>query len=266
MQLSTVRRSLRRRAAVLAAASAAAVLALAAPASAHVSVQPGQAEQGGYAGVTFRVPNERDDAGTTKLEVNLPENAPLTSVRTRPLAGWTATVEKRPLATPITSHGKQITEAVAKITWTANAGVRIAPGQYEDFEVSMGQLPTDKDKLVFKALQTYESGEVVRWIDEPAADGKEPANPAPVLKLVAKGAAAPAPAPSAAGTAGAAGAAGDQNLTAVASSSKSSDSTARTLGVAGLVVGALGLAVGAFGIVRGSRAARPAASAPQDAH
>lgn len=242
MQLTTVRR----RAAVVAAAATAALLALAAPASAHVTVQPGQAEQGGYAGVTFRVPNENDTAGTTKLEINLPEDKPLTSVRTRPLAGWTAVIEKRPLATPITSHGKQITEAVAKVTWTADPGVRINPGQYEDFEVSMGQLPTDTDKLVFKALQTYDNGDVARWIDVPGADGKEPAKPAPTLKLVPKGgSAAPAPTPPTAAP----------GLTAAASASSddASDSTARTLGIAGLVVGVLGVAVGAFGIVRGSR-------------
>lgn len=246
--------SIRRRAAVLAAVSTAAVLALAAPASAHVTVQPGQAEQGGYAGVKFRVPNENDTAGTTKLEINLPEDKPLTSVRTRPLAGWAATIEKKPLATPITSHGKQITEAVAKVTWTADAGVRINPGQYEDFEVSMGQLPTDTDKLVFKALQTYDNGDVVRWIDVPGPDGKEPEKPAPTLKLVPKAGASASPAADQAG-AKSGTAAADQKLTAAASSSddKSSDSTARALGVAGLVVGALGVAVGVFGITRGSR-------------
>lgn len=251
MQQTTVRR----RAAVIAAVSTAAVLALAAPASAHVSVQPGQAEQGGYAGVTFRVPNEDDAAGTTKLEINLPEDKPLTSVRTRPLAGWTATVEKRTLPTPITSHGKQITEAVSKVTWTADAGVRINPGQYEDFEVSMGQLPTDTDQLVFKALQTYDNGNVVRWIDVPAADGKEPEKPAPTLKLVPKGGTAPAANPSAAADRDAkAGADAAGNLTATAASDgDGSDSTARALGVAGLVVGVLGVAVGAFGLVRGSR-------------
>ncbi len=247
------RGGIRRRAAVLAAASTAAVLALAAPASAHVTVQPGEAEQGGYAGVKFRVPNENDSAGTTKLEINLPEDKPLTSVRTRPLAGWTAVIEKRPLATPITSHGKQITEAVAKVTWTANPGVRINPGEYEDFEVSMGQLPTDTDTLVFKALQTYDNGDVVRWIDLPNPDGSEPEKPAPTLKLVpADGEAAPAATPS--GTAGSSGSSGGADgVTVSASSEDTSDSTARGLGIAGLVVGVLGLAAGAFGIVRGSR-------------
>jgi uncharacterized protein YcnI len=197
------------------------------------------------------VPDENDNAGTTKLEVTLPDDKPITSARTRPLAGWTATIDKRPLATPITSHGKQITEAVAKITWTANPGTRINPGQYEDFEVSMGPLPSDADLLVFKTVQTYDNGDVVRWIDLPGPDGKEPDKPAPTLKLVPKGT----------GTAGTSGTVGsptaapraDDMSFSAAKSASSSDSTARGLGIAGLVVGVLGLGVGVFGYLRGAR-------------
>ncbi|WP_344345550.1 YcnI family protein, partial [Kitasatospora putterlickiae] len=172
-----------RRTAAVALTAAAAVLALAGPASAHVSVNPGSAEQGGYTAVDFRVPNENDTAGTVKLEVNLPLDHPLASVRTQPLPGWTATVEKSKLDKPIKVHGNDVNEAVSKITWTADAGVKIAPGQFQEFRVSLGPLPTDADSLVFKALQSYENGDIVRWIDE-AKDGQpEPAKPAPVLKL-----------------------------------------------------------------------------------
>jgi hypothetical protein len=38
------------------------------------------------------------------------------------------------------------------------------------------------DQIIFKALQTYSDGDIVRWIDEPAP-GVEPDHPAPVLKL-----------------------------------------------------------------------------------
>src|SRR5689334_9019809 len=57
---------------VLAAGVAAAVLVVAGPAAAHVTVNPSNATQGGFAKLTFRVPNEKDDATTTTLEVNLP--------------------------------------------------------------------------------------------------------------------------------------------------------------------------------------------------
>jgi uncharacterized protein YcnI len=254
----TMQRSIMSRSLAVGALGLAGLLAAAAPAAAHVSVQPGQAEQGGYAAVEFRVPNERDDAGTTKVEINLPEDKPLTSVRTRALPGWTSAVEKKQLPQPITSHGKQITEFVAKVTWTANPGTKINPGSYEDFSVSMGTLPTDTDQLVFKALQTYESGEVVRWIDVPAPGAAEPEHPAPVLKLVPKGGASPsavpAPAPSAGVPAATAGQIGLSGATVNTKVSAGKDNTARTIGVVGLIVGALGLAVGAYGITRARHA------------
>ena len=39
--------------------------------------------------------------------------------------------------------------------------------------------------MVFKAVQTYESGEVVRWIEQAAEGADEPEHPAPVLALTA---------------------------------------------------------------------------------
>ncbi|MFK0193891.1 YcnI family protein [Kitasatospora sp. NPDC090308] len=224
--------------------TAGALLASAVPAFAHVTVQPGSVQQGGYSAVAFRVPNESDTASTVKVEVNLPLDHPMASVRTQPVPGWTAVLEKSKLDKPLDSHGQQITEAVSKITWTANEGTKIAPGQYQDFAVSLGALPTDADTLVFKALQTYDNGDVVRWIEE-AKDGQpEPSKPAPALKLTK--------------AAGATAAAADQHSAdstgqqEAASGAKSSDSTARTLGVVGIVVGVVGAALGAAGLRRRS--------------
>ncbi|MGH9036128.1 MAG: DUF1775 domain-containing protein, partial [Acidimicrobiia bacterium] len=63
-------------------------------------------------------------------------------------------------------------------------------------EISGGPLPDDVDQMTFKAVQTYASGEIVRWIEEATAGGEEPDFPAPVLHLVAgedeHGAATPA--------------------------------------------------------------------------
>ncbi|MFE5580525.1 YcnI family protein [Kitasatospora sp. NPDC056531] len=238
-----------RRLAAVALTAAASVVALAGPAFAHVTVNPGSAAQGGYTAVDFRVPNESDTASTVKLEVNLPLDHPLASVRTLPLPGWTANVEKSKLDKPIKVHGSDVTEAVSKITWTADAGTKIAPGQFQEFRVSLGPLPTDAVGMEFKALQTYDNGDVVRWIDESQDGQPEPAHPAPVLKLT-----------KAAGgddhgvtASPAAGAHGDSSDHAAASGdTKSSDSTARTLGVVGIVVGVIGTAVGVLGLRRKS--------------
>ncbi|MFJ1756620.1 YcnI family protein [Kitasatospora sp. NPDC088134] len=223
--------------------AAGALLASAVPAFAHVTVQPGSAQQGGYTAVAFRVPNESDTASTVKIEVNLPMDHPMASVRTQPLPGWTAVLEKSKLDKPLDSHGQQITEAVSKITWTADAGTRIAPGQFQEFRVSLGALPSDTDKLTFKALQTYDNGEVVRWIEDSKDGQPEPAKPAPTLSLTKAGAAAGAPADHHSDDA-----AGKPD----AAAAKSSDSTARTLGVVGIVVGVVGAALGAAGLRRRS--------------
>ncbi|MGX6604558.1 YcnI family copper-binding membrane protein [Micromonosporaceae bacterium Da 78-11] len=189
-----MKRSLMSRAGIVSAAAAGILFALAGPASAHVTVNPNTAAPGAYTKVSFRVPTESDTLSTTKVEVNLPTDTPIASVSLKPLPGWTAATVKSKLATPIKSDGGEITEAVTKITWTADAASAIKPGQFQEFDVSLGPLPT-AGQVVFKALQTYSDGSVVRWIDAPTTDGSEPEHPAPVLKLTAVDASAASAAP-----------------------------------------------------------------------
>ncbi|MFI6702214.1 YcnI family protein [Streptomyces sp. NPDC050509] len=247
------------RLAVVGGVAASALFLLAGPASAHVGVQPqGEAAQGGYAVINFKVPNERDDASTTKVEVNFPADHPLASVMPQPVPGWKATVAKEKLTKPLKMHGNTITEAVSKVTWTS-AGGKIGPGEFQQFPLSVGQLPEDTDQLVFKALQTYDNKEVVRWIEEPKEGEEEPQSPAPVLKLTAAtgdghdgsgsssdhDSASDADADKATAKTGA-----QRNGTTETASADSSDTTARVLGVVGIVVGAAGVA---FGVLAGRR-------------
>ena len=50
----------------------------------------------------------------------------------------------------------------------------IAPGRTQDFKVTCGPLP-QTDRLVFKALQTYADGQIVRWIQTSSPDDERPA-------------------------------------------------------------------------------------------
>lgn len=203
-------------------------LALAAPAAAHVTVAPGEAEQGGYAAFSFRVPNERPDAGTVQIEVTLPAEHPIRSVRTKPMAGWSVSTTKEG-------------ETVRTITWTADPGLRIAPGEYQEFDVSAGPLPEDADRLLLPTTQFYDSGEVVAW-DAPQVEGRpEPEHPAPVLELVAPESIAE----SEDGTA--------VQPAAAAEAASTVDGTARWLGGGGLAIGALGVGVGAGAVLRSRR-------------
>ncbi len=226
-----------------------AVLAVSSPCFAHVSVQPeGEAAKGGYAVVGFKVPNERDNASTTKLEVTFPSDHPLSSVQPQPVEGWDIKITKSRLATPLEVHGKKIDEAVSKVTWTAT-GDGIEPGFFQKFPVSVGTLPEDTDQLVFKALQTYSNKEVVRWIEVPQKGQEEPDNPAPVLELSAAEDGHHASSGDTASDAESAEKASAETAADTASSG-STDTTARVLGVVGIVVGAAGVA---YGVLAGRR-------------
>lgn len=176
-----------RRLGVVAAGVVAGLAVAAGAASAHVTVNPNSATQGGYTKLTFRVPNEKASASTTKVEVVVPTDNPIPSISVKPVPGWTAVIERSKLATPVKDDdGNEVTDAISKITWTASGDAAIKPGQFQEFDISAGPLP-QVDQIVFKALQTYSDGDIVRWIDVPRA-GEEVDHPAPVLKLAAKAA------------------------------------------------------------------------------
>jgi uncharacterized protein len=211
------------------AVAAAVIVVSATAASAHVTVQPSTAEQGGDATLSFVVPNEKDSADTVQLEVQIPTDHPIASVSVQPKAGWTYKVTTTKLPQPVQSDNGQVTDAVSDIVWS---GGSIKPGEFDQFTLSVGPLPTGVDSLEFKALQTYSDGDVVRWIEATPPGGPEPDHPAPTLTLTKAG-------------------------TESAASSSSSDDTARTLGIIGIVVGALGLAFGAGALLVSRRKPKP---------
>ena len=226
-----------RRLALAALIATTAIVAAALPAGAHVTVDPSQAPAGGFTVVTFRVPNEQDGAATTKVEVQLPQDHPFPSVSVRPNGDWKATVTTRPLPEPITDDdGNQITEAVDTVTWE---GGRIGQGPFEEFQLQLGPLPDAPGTLAFPAVQTYDNGDVVRWIDPVVPGQAEPEHPTPSLTLTA------------------ADSASSTGAATASSSSSSSDSTGRTLGIIGIVVGAAGLVVAIVALLASRRRSAP---------
>jgi uncharacterized protein YcnI len=234
-----------RRAGAVTAGALALTIGLAVPALAHVTINPGSAVKGSWTKVAFRVPNERDDASTTKVEVDFPTDHPLPFVSVRPIPGWDVKVTQGKLPKPVVNDdGDTVTESVLKITWS---GGKIDAGEFQEFEVSVGPLPKTIDELDFPATQTYSNGEVVTWADPPKADGSEAEHPVPALKLVAgTDDDAHGAAPSAAPTATVLGDAGH----ASAASGTDLDSTARAIGAVGIAVGLIGTAVGVLGLRR----------------
>lgn len=163
-----------------------AALAIAVPASAHVTAQPPEQPAGGFTVVSIRVPSERPEA-TEKVEVQFPEG--ITSVRTKPVDGWTADVKMEKLDEPIDDgHGGKVTEQVDTVTFS---GGEIKDGEFQEFPLSF-KLPEEGElgnMLFFPAIQTYAGGEEVAWTEKPASedDEAELERPAPMVMLVEGG-------------------------------------------------------------------------------
>ncbi|MGH2590962.1 MAG: YcnI family protein [Actinomycetota bacterium] len=217
----------------------AATLAAPTMANAHVTVQPEEVPAGGFTRLDVRVPNEEDDATTDEVEVKMPDGFAFVSYE--PVAGWQVDVQTEKLKQPIEAEGEELNEQVDTVTWTAtDPKAAIQPGAFRDFGLSVG-LPADApggDVLTFPALQTYDSGEVVRWIGPP--DSEEPAAEVTLT----------APVDEAAEHDG--GETGSEEEEASPSSDED-DGASTGLAVTALVVGGLGLLAGGGSLVRSMR-------------
>jgi uncharacterized protein YcnI len=155
--------------------AAAVTLLVAAPAWAHVTVQPSEAIAESFAKFVMRVPNERDDANTTKLVVQFPAMA---FVSFEDVSGWTRDVQMRKLNKPLKAFGESLKEVVGTVTWS---GGKVEPGEFIEFPFSAA-MPAGEVQLKFPAIQTYDSGEVVKWTGPESAD-----TPASILSTVELG-------------------------------------------------------------------------------
>ncbi len=189
-------------------------------ASAHIQASSDDASRGGYATVTFQVPNESTTgAATTALTIDLPN---VTAVRTENKPGWAAKIDR---------DG----DKVRSVTWTASPDGGIPVDQFDVFRIT-AKLP-DADSVSFPATQTYADGAVVKWDQAALPGGAEPEHPAPALTLTnrptPKSAHHEGPTTSATPTATA--------TPAEPQPRKVVDNTSRILAGAALLVGALGV-------------------------
>lgn len=231
-----------RRAELALAGVATIALGFVAAASAHVTIVPTVNTSGEFSKITVRVPNESDTAATTQVRLNLPSDAPFASVSVQPHPGWTAELTTEQFSEPVEVGDLTLDEAVTSVTWTADQGFQIGPGEFDEFAVSVGPLP-EPGAYLFPTVQTYSDGEVVAWDMEPSEGGDEPERPAPALTVVAASNATDEDGSSHTG------ASGDANPV-----DDSSDGLARGIAIGGVVLGAAGLGIGGAGYLRSRRA------------
>ena len=154
---------MRRRTLVLGAAVLA-LGALAPAARADVGVSPGEAVQGDAVNLTFDVREDQPGAYTKKVELVLPEDAPVAEVDPLSVPDWAPKVSyaqaHQPAPTPGTQpHGHGASGMItASVTWY-RVTEPSSPAASSQLRVSMGPLP-QVDRLAFTVVQTYSDGRV----------------------------------------------------------------------------------------------------------
>jgi methionine-rich copper-binding protein CopC len=143
------------------------------------------------------------------------------------MPGWTATVTEAPLPKPVNVAGATITKAPRTVTWTAQPGTKIAPGEYQNFSFASDALPA-AGEMVLPVDQYYSDGTVVHWTEPTVAGRPEPEHPAPVFNVTAASASE--------ASASATPAADTQASSTSTPATTTSDNTARVLGGIALVL------------------------------
>jgi uncharacterized protein YcnI len=114
-------------------------------------------------------PVERDDAATMTIEIQMPQDVDLTDVVAEEVEGWTITTTTRD------------SDIVDTITWDATGPGLVGEDSVE-LPVAVGPLPA-VESLTLPTVQTYDDGEIVRWIEPAPAGEPEPELPVPTLEI-----------------------------------------------------------------------------------
>lgn len=160
-----------------AAFAAAALLAFAAPAFAHATLEVQEAKIGGSYKAVLRVPHGCGTEATHTVRVQIPEG--FYNVKPMPKAGWKLETVTGPYAQAYDNHGTQLTEGVKEIVWSEGN----LPNEWYDEFVFRGSFAgtLEPGKFYFPAIQECANGEEA-WIDVSGDENAE--MPAPSLELV----------------------------------------------------------------------------------
>ena len=227
--------------------SAALILASAGAASAHVTVDPPSAPQGGTVKLSFLAPNEEPPATVTELQIffPVPPATPIPTVTVEPKAGWTFRLTKLHLTKPLVTDDGNIADIVSEVDWkVTNATAAIGANEFGEFTIDADGLPDTGTQVVFKALQTYSNGDIVRWIEPVPANGNAPEHPTPILKLTPPNSSTASATPAA-------------QVSTTGLAKKSDVDTARTIAIVGIVIGVIGVLIAAIALVSRRRHASP---------
>ncbi len=161
--------------------SGAVALMTAPAAAAHIDANADGLAPGAFGVITLGVPTEAGKPATTKVEVRIPDETPLRTVRAEPAPGWSLDIKKRTIDPPLRKDdGTPVTEVVSTVTWTAIGG-GVPEGQFTEFALYAGPMP-DSDTLALPTTQTFSDGSTEVWA-EAATGGEKPKFPVPSVTI-----------------------------------------------------------------------------------
>lgn len=134
------------------------LVAIAAPAAAHVTVWPKQSAQGARERYTIRTPNERL-VPTVKVEARFPPGVEITAFEQRP--DWKLEIKR------------DADDEIVGAVWTGS----LPPDQFTEFGV-LAINPKEGAAITWSFSQTYADGVVVDWTGPPGMR-----TPAPITAL-----------------------------------------------------------------------------------
>jgi uncharacterized protein YcnI len=131
-----------------------------------VTVESNATAPGDYAKLVFRVPHGCNGSPTVKISVEIAEG--VLSVKPQVHPGWKISTKTRKLATPVSLHGKEVTESIAEVVWSGGS----LPDEYMDeFGMSVKLPERSGATLVFPVVQECKKG-TAKWTPQVALDGK----------------------------------------------------------------------------------------------
>jgi uncharacterized protein YcnI len=152
---------------------------------AHITLENQQAAVGASYKAVLRVPHGCDGSATMAVRVRIPDG--FVAVKPMPKAGWKLDVVRGKYQKPMSVRGTSLTEGVTEVDWS---GGNLPDAYYDEFVLTgyIGDEAPAGQTMYFPVVQECEKG-VNRWIEIPVADSaqaREPAEPAPALKLLPK--------------------------------------------------------------------------------
>jgi uncharacterized protein YcnI len=159
-------------------AATAALLALAAPAAAHVTLEVQQAPALSTTRATFRIPHGCDGAATMRVTVRLPEGT--SNAQPMPKAGWRLTSVPRPDQPPATGHGA--VPQLAEVVWE---GGPLEHAHYDEFVIRLRLPDTPNQLLYIPVVQDCVDGSQAAWVEIPEAGRRitDYRMPAPAIRI-----------------------------------------------------------------------------------